>query len=35
MLMLRRLLGRAVLTAREVRTLRGILRSAERKMRQQ
>jgi tRNA/rRNA methyltransferase len=35
MLMLRRLLGRAVLTAREVRTLRGILRSAERKMREQ
>jgi tRNA/rRNA methyltransferase len=33
MLMLRRLLGRAVLTAREVRTLRGILRSAERKIR--
>jgi tRNA/rRNA methyltransferase len=35
MLMLRRLLGRAILTAREVRTLRGILRSAERKMREQ
>ncbi|MBN1455869.1 MAG: RNA methyltransferase [Methanomicrobia archaeon] len=35
MLMLRRLLGRAVLTAREVRTLRGILRSAERKLREQ
>ncbi|MGC9444722.1 MAG: RNA methyltransferase [Candidatus Methanospirareceae archaeon] len=35
MLMLRRLLGRAILTAREVRTLRGILRSAERKLRGQ
>ena len=34
MLMLRRLLGRAVLTAREVRTLRGILRGAERKLRE-
>ena len=34
-LMLRRLLGRAILTAREVRTLRGILRSAERKLRAQ
>ena len=31
-LMLRRILGRAELTAREVRTLRGILRKAERKM---
>ncbi|HDS45522.1 MAG TPA: RNA methyltransferase [Methanomicrobia archaeon] len=35
LLLLRRLLGRAVLTAREVRTLRGILRSAERTLREQ
>ncbi len=34
MLMLRRLLGRAVLTAREVRTLRGILSAAERTIRE-
>lgn len=32
LLMLRRVLGRAELTAREVRTLRGILRAAERKL---